>query len=299
MEHVQESLSQLHAAPKRKAYVWRFLDALMRKPLGVVGACLCLAFIFCGVFAPWLAPYKMNEVRLAHRMQGPSALHLLGTDHLGRDLLTRLLYGAQVSVIIGFSGAGLAIVISGSIGIMTGYFGGRIDAITQRVVDAWMCFPALIVLIVFAAVVGPGTAQIIVLLGLVYGIGGSRIVRSAVLPLREQLFVEAARSLGANAATIHGRHILPNVFPPIIVLFTTNVGAVILTESSLSFLGLGIPPPTPTWGNMLTGAGRSYMYLAPWLALGPGICLALVVYGINVFGDALRDLLDPRMRGSK
>jgi len=183
--------------------------------------------------------------------------------------------------------------------VLTGYLGGRFDMIMQRFVDAWMSFPDLIILIVVVSVLGPGMWQVIVVLGFLYGIGGSRIIRGAVISVRENTYVHAAQSIGAPTARVLIFHVLPNVMPTVIVLFTMRVGAVILVEAGLSFLGLGIPPPAPSWGGMLTGSGRTFMYLAPWLALAPGICLTLVVYGINMFGDALRDLLDPRLRGGR
>jgi peptide/nickel transport system permease protein len=277
-----------------------FVARLFRdKPLGAVGAVIFLIFLFCGVFADVLAPFGVNQISPINRLKPPSLAFPLGTDNLGRDILSRILYGAQLSVVIGFAGAGLATAISILIGITTGYFGGRFDMVVQRVVDAWMSFPDIIILIVVVSVVGPGMVPIIVVLGLLFGIGGSRIVRGAVLSVRENMYVHAAQSMGAGTARVLLRHILPNIMPPIIVLFTTRVGAVILAESALSFLGLGVPPPAPTWGGMLSGSSRSYMYLAPWLAIAPGVCLTLVVYGTNVFGDALRDLLDPRMRGSR
>ena len=278
----------------------RFLARLVReKPLGAFGALICVVFVFCGLFADLLAPYGMNQIMPLHRMKPPSAQFWLGTDNLGRDIFSRILYGAQLSVIIGFGAAGLATAISIILGTTTGYLGGRFDMIVQRFVDAWMSFPDLIILIVVVSVVGPGMPQVIVILGLLYGIAGSRIIRGAVVSVREHSYVHAAQSIGAGTIFILWRHILPNVMAPVIVLFTTRVGAVILAESGLSFLGLGVPPPAPTWGGMLTGSARSYMYLAPWLAIAPGVCLTIVVYGINVFGDALRDLLDPRMRGTR
>jgi peptide/nickel transport system permease protein len=278
----------------------RFIGRLFReKPLGAIGGLVFLLFLFCGVFADFLAPYGMNQINPINRLKPPSWAFPFGTDNLGRDMLSRCLYGAQLSVIIGFCAAGLATLISVVIGIVTGYLGGRVDLIAQRFVDAWQSFPDLIVLIVVVSVVGPGMPQIIVTLGLLLGIAGSRIIRSAVVSVRENMYVHAAQSIGASTPRILLRHILPNVLPPVIVLFTTRVGVVILIESALSFLGLGVPPPAPTWGGMLSGSGRAFMFHGPWLALAPGLCLTIVVYATNMFGDALRDLFDPRMRGSR
>lgn len=279
---------------------WQFVKRLFReKPLGAAGAVICLIFLFCGIFADVLAPYGMNEINLGNRLKAPSWDHPFGTDNLGRDMLSRNLYGAQISVIIGLAAATLATFISVLLGILTGYLGGKFDLIVQRMVDAWMSFPDLIILIVVVAVLGPGTWQIIGVLGLLLGIGGSRIIRSAVVSVRENMYVHAAQSTGASTGRILWRHILPNVLPPVIVLFTSRVGTVILAESALSFLGLGVPPPAPTWGGMLSGSGRTFMFQGPWLVLFPGLCLTLVVYAINVYGDALRDIFDPRMRGSR
>lgn len=279
---------------------WHVACRLFReKPLGAAGAVICLLFLFCGIFADVLAPYGMNEVSLSNRLKPPSAQFWFGTDNLGRDVLSRCLYGAQISVIIGLSAATLASFVSVLLGMLTGYLGGKFDMVVQRMVDAWMSFPALIILIVVVSVLGPGTWQIVGTLGLLLGVGSSRIVRSAVVSVRENMYVHAAQSIGASTRRILWRHILPNVLPLVIVLFTTNVGTVILAESGLSFLGLGVPPPTPTWGGMLSGSGRTFMFHGPWLALAPGFCLTIVVYAINVYGDALRDILDPRMRGSK
>ena len=278
---------------------WRFTVRLFRtKPLGAAGAVLFVIFLLSGVFAGVLAPYGINETDLTHRLEPPSRQFLLGTDHLGRDLFSRILMGARLSMIVGFCAAGLATVVSIVLGMLSGYLGGWFDLLTQRLVDAWMTFPDLVLLIVIVSVVGPGITQIVIILGLLYGIAGSRIVRGAVTSVREHVYTHAAQSIGAGTFHILRRHILPNVMPVVIVLFTTRVGAVILSEAALSFLGLGVPPPAPTWGGMLSGDGRTYLYLGPWLALAPGVCLTVVVYSANVFGDALRDLLDPRMRGT-
>ena len=292
------------AQPVRRRWpatpTFQFIGRLFReKPLGAIGGVVFLAFLCCGVFADLLAPYGMNQISPINRLKPPSWAFPFGTDNLGRDMLSRCIYGAQLSVIIGFCGAGLATLISVVLGIVTGYLGGKVDLIVQRFVDAWQSFPDLIVLIVVVSVVGPGMPQIIVTLGLLLGIAGSRIIRWAVVSVREHMYVHAAQSIGASTPRILWRHILPNVLPPIIVLFTTRVGVVILIESALSFLGLGVPPPAPTWGGMLSGSGRAFMFHAPWLALAPGLCLTVVVYATNMFGDALRDLFDPRMRGSR
>lgn len=294
-------MSEISAAPAPAALgipgqafalrLWR------EKRLGAIGGLIFLTFLFCGIFADVLAPYGVNDTDLHQRLEAPSLTHPFGTDHLGRDVFSRILYGAQLSMVVSFLAAGLATVVSIVLGLLSGYFGGRVDMLIQRFVDAWMTFPDLVLLIVVVSVVGPGVPQIIIILGLLYGIAGSRIVRGSVVSVKEHTYTHAAQSMGAKSLHILRRHILPNVMPVVIVLFTTRIGAVILAEAGLSFLGLGVPPPAPTWGSMLSGTGRTYMYLGPWLALAPGLCLTVVVYAINVYGDALRDLLDPRMRG--
>lgn len=269
------------------------------KPLGAVGGAVFLLFLLAGALADVIAPFGLNETDMLRRLEAPNLAHWFGTDHLGRDVFSRILMGAQLSMIVGLMAAGLATVVSIALGVLSGYLGGRIDMLIQRFVDAWMTFPDLVLLIVVVSIVGPGVPQIVLILGLLYGIAGSRIVRGAVISVRENMYTHAAQSMGAATWHILRRHILPNIMPVVIVLFTTRIGAVILAEAGLSFLGLGVPPPAPTWGGMLSDSGRSYLYLAPWLALAPGLCLTAVVYAINVYGDALRDLLDPRMRGSR
>ena len=298
---VSPSIVAAQAPPaSRRRSRFPMLRRLFRdKPRGAAGAVICAIFLFCGVFAGWLAPYGVNEINMMARLQPPSWAHLFGTDNLGRDIFSRCLYGAQLSVVIGLSAATLATLVSLVLGILCGYLGGKLDLVVQRMVDAWMSFPDLIILIVVVSVLGPGSWQIVCTLGLLLGIGGSRIVRGAVVSVRENMYVHAAQSIGASTSRILWRHILPNVLPPVIVLFTTRVGTAILAESGLSFLGLGVPPPAPTWGGMLSGDGRTFMFQGPWLALAPGICLTVVVYAINVYGDAMRDLLDPRLRGGR
>ena len=296
MSAVPAALPMVPPVRAQPAGFWRRL--FRDKPLGAAGGVMLLLFLIVGLTAQWIAPYGFNEIAPIERLKPPSWAHWFGTDNLGRDVLSRCVHGAQLSVIIGCSAALLATAISALIGIVSGYAGGRFDLIVQRFVDAWQSFPDLIILIVVVSVIGPGMLQIIGTLALLLGIAGSRIVRSAVISVREHMYVHASQSIGASVTRILWRHILPNVMAPIIVLFTTRVGTVILAESGLAFLGLGVPPPAPTWGSMLSGSGRTYMFQGPWLALAPGLCLTAVVYATNVFGDALRDLLDPRMRGS-
>ncbi|MFC1919106.1 ABC transporter permease [Chloroflexota bacterium] len=267
------------------------------KPLGTVGAVIFLLLLLTGIFADFLAPYGYNEIRPVDAMKPPSAEYLLGTDNLGRDMLSRVIYGARVSMIVGLVASSIAMAISIIIGGISGLMGGKFDILAQRFVDAFMCFPALILLIVLMSIIGGGLWNVCFVLGLQYGITGSRIVRSAVISIKENIYVEAARAIGCSPARLFIRHILPNIMAPLIILFTTRMPAVILAEASLSFLGFGVPPPMPSWGGMLSGAGRTHMLLAPWIAIWPGLAISTVIYGINMFGDAVRDILDPRLRG--
>ncbi len=270
---------------------------IKEKPLGTVGAVITLLLLLTGVFADFLAPYGMNEVSVGDALSRPSARFWLGTDNLGRDILSRVIFGARVSVIVGLSGSIISTVISLIIGVVSGYLGGKLDLLVQRGVDIWMSLPTLVLLMIIVAIVGSGMLPIIVILGLIYGIPGSRIIRGAVIGIKENAYITAARVIGCRTRTILTRHILRNVMPTAIVLFSVRMPAVILTEASLSFLGFGLPPPTPSWGSMIAGAGRQYMFQAPWMVVWSGLALAIVVYGINMFGDAVRDLVDPRMRG--
>ncbi len=287
------------ASKKRRGPAREFLHRLFtEKPLGAVGAVICVLFLFTGIFSELIAPFGYNEMNPIDRLQAPSLEYILGTDQIGRDVFSRIVHGARTSLIIGFSAAFLSILLSILIGVTSGFFGGRFDMAVQRMVDAWMSFPDLVVVIVAVSVFGPGMWQVILILSLLYGIAGSRIVRGAVVTVKENVYVQAAESIGVSTPRILLRHILPNIMAPIIVLFTTRLAAVILVEAGLSFLGLGVPPPAPSWGGMLSFEGRSYMFQAPWLAIMPGLAITIVVYNINMFGDAMRDLLDPRMRGS-
>ena len=218
---------------------------------------------------------------------------------MGRDLLSRLLFGAQISLTVGLSATALNVLIAVLIGSLSGFLGGKVDLVVQRFVDAWMAFPGLLLLLTIMSLVGRGLPQIIVVLGVTGGIGSSRIVRSAVIGVKENVYFQAAVAIGCSKGRILLRHVLPNIAAPVIIIFTINIGAVIISEASLSFLGFGLPIKIPSWGGMLSREGREFMEMAPRLALWPGLCLTLVVYSLNMFGDALRDLFDPRLRGGE
>lgn len=286
------------AIKKRRGFwtdlAYRFVK---EKPIGTIGAVIVIILLMVGIFAGWLAPFGYNETFVGGKLEAPSGDHWMGTDNVGRDLLSRIIYGARISMFVGLGVPTISAIISTIIGMVSGFIGGKTDLIIQRFVDAWVCFPALFIMLTFMALVGSGVLQIILVLGILGGIGSSRLKRSAVLAIKSNLYVEAAKSIGAPTWSILFKHILPNIMPPIIITFTMGMGGAILAEASLSFLGYGIPPPYPSWGGMLSGPSRRYMIDAPWMAIWPGVALSIVVYGANMFGDALRDLLDPRLRG--
>ena len=282
---------------RHSLFVDFWIKLVMKKPLGMVGGIITLLLLLTGIFADFLAPYGMNESHTGDLLVEPSAKYWMGTDNLGRDILSRVIFGARISVIIGLAASTIATILNLIIGIVSGYIGGKLDLILQRAVDTLMCFPSLILLMVFMSIIGPGIWQIIIVLGIVWGIVASRVIRSAVIGIKEDEYIAAAVAIGCSHTRIFIRHILPNIMAPTIILFSIRLPQVILTEAALSFLGYGIPPPFPSWGGMLSGSGRNYMFQAPWMAIWPGMALAIVVYGVNMFGDAVRDLLDPRLRG--
>jgi peptide/nickel transport system permease protein len=276
--------------------LWRLVK---EKPLGAFGGLLVLVLMLCALLAHWIAPYPYDETNVRQRLKPPGAQFYLGTDNLGRDVFSRIIYGARISVTVGFGAVTLSILLATILGVTSGYFGGKIDVFVQRLVDAAMAFPTLVILLSIMAVLGPGLLNVILVLGIVPSFNRSRVIRSATLAAKENQYLEAARAVGASHLRIILRYILPNVMAPIIIVGTNALGAVILVEATLSFLGFGVPPPYPSWGEMLSGSGRSYMYKAPWMAIWPGVAISLAVFGFNMLGDALRDLLDPRLRGSQ
>ncbi len=283
---------------RRRAGLADFLLRLVKeKPLGTIGGIIVLVLILVAIFADALAPYEHYQMHLIDRMQGSSARYLLGTDHLGRDFLSRIIYGARISLTVGLAATALNVVVAVLIGGVSGFFGGKVDLVVQRFVDTWMSFPSLLLLLTVMSVLGKGLVQIIVVLGVSGGIGSSRIVRGAVIAVKENTYFQAAESIGSSKWRAYIRHVLPNIVAPVIIIFSINIGGVIMSEAALSFLGFGLPPGIPSWGGMLSREGRQYMEEGPWLALWPGLCLTILVYSLNMFGDAVRDLLDPRLRG--
>jgi peptide/nickel transport system permease protein len=284
----------LPAEQRWPANVGRFVR---KNPLGAVGAVLMLALIVGALFADVFATH--NPVRTSSRvLVAPGGEFWLGTDNLGRDLYSRVVHGSRISLAVGLASTLLGAGVGGLVGLLSGYVGGKTDLVAQRLMDVMQALPILILALVLAAALGPSLTNTIVAISVVIAPRAARVVRSSVLSIRELAYVESARALGAGHARVAFRHILPNTFGPFIVLVTAQLGGAILVEAALSFLGLGIPEPYPSWGRMLSIAAAEYAQKAPWLVIYPGLAISLAVFGTNLLGDALRDTLDPRLRGS-
>jgi peptide/nickel transport system permease protein len=299
-QRVEQLTHPAAAAPRadKLSALRRAIRMARCKPLGAFGGLIILLMLIMAIFAESIAPFHYNKTHVRDRLKPPSATYILGTDNLGRDIFSRIVYGARISMIVSLSSVIIGIVLATVVGTTSGYFGGAFDILVQRVVDAWQAFPGLIVLLSIMAVVGAGIINLTIALGVLVAAGTSRVIRSATLSVKEHTYIEAARAVGASHWRILRRYILPNVMAPIIIAATVTLGFVILAEASLSFLGFGVPPPYPSWGLMLNGSGRVFMLRAPWMALWPGIAVSLAVFGFNMLGDALRDVLDPRLRGT-
>jgi peptide/nickel transport system permease protein len=277
-------------APRRRAAV-RWIG---RRPVAVVGGGLVLAFLLMAVAAPAIAPFDPVS-QPGKRLLPPGRPYVLGTDEFGRDILSRIVYGARVSLQVGLVSVGLALGLGGGLGLVAGYYLGVVDRLTGRLVDVMFAVPSIILIIAISGVVGPSLATAMLAIGVVYSPLFARIVRAPTLVVMQQPYVEGARAIGAGRVRIKTRYVLPNIAAPVIVQTTLSFSTAILSEATLSFLGLGTQPPDPSWGTMLA-AGRRYMELAPWVAVYPGLAIALTVLGLNLVGDALRDALDPRLR---
>src|SRR5213592_3081617 len=273
-----ESSREPWALPRALRAVVQFCR---HKPLGALGGFLVLVMLVMALGAPWIAHYDYDYSITGSRMKAPSPQFWFGTDNLSRDLWSRVVYGARVSVTVGFATIALAIVVATAIGVSSAYFGGVWDLAVQRVVDAWLSFPYLVIILSVMAVLGPGRLNLIISVAIIAAATNSRVIRGATLGVMQSQFVEAARAIGCGHARIIVRHLLPNVLATIIILATIGLGAVILAESALSFLGFGVPPPYPSWGAMLSGSGRSFMYYAPWMALFPAGAISYAVFCLN------------------
>jgi peptide/nickel transport system permease protein len=274
---------------------WPVGEAVRRHPLGMVGALLLLIFVFCALFAPLLAPQDPAQLDLAGRLMGPSATHWFGTDELGRDILSRTLYGARISLVVAVSVVGLSLALGLVAGGLAGFYGGWTDTVVNIYVsNAFLALPGILLAIAFVAFMGPGLVNVILALAISGWVGYARLVRAQVMAVKEREFVEAARALGASDLRIMSRHVLPNILQPLIVQAAIGMAGAVLAEATLSFLGLGIPPPAASWGSMLNDA-RSHLFDSPHLVFFPAMAVMLCVLSFNFIGDALRDYLDPRM----
>lgn len=272
--------------------VWR---RFRKHRLALLGAVVIILLYLTAIFAPLVAPYSPYDLDPIRRLEGPSKAHLMGLDEVGRDVLSRVVFGTRISLTIGFVAAGISLVVGVCLGALAGYMGGVVDGVIMRAVDVLMAIPTFLLIIAIVAVVGPNMLNVMVVIGLTYWSSYARITRGNVLSLRTQEFVEAARAIGGNTAQIIVRHILPNCLAPVMVLATLNVAGAILIETTLSFLGFGVQPPTPSWGSILT-TGRVYMRRAPHIALFPGLAITITVLAFNLLGDGLRDALDPKLK---
>ena len=271
-----------------------FSKKLFSNKGAVFGTIVISIFILTAIFAPYLAPYKYDFMNMPNMLTGPGANNLLGTDEFGRDILSRIIYGSRISLVVGFGAVSISMLIGIVLGAIAGYFGGAIDYIISGITDIAWSLPVTLLAIAFVAALGPSLTNLIIAIAMISWAGFTRVVRGQFLSLRESEFIQAAQVLGMSNTRIILKHMLPNALAPVIVLVTMEIPKVIIIESSLSFLGLGVQPPTPSWGSIMS-AGRSYIMDAPWIIIFPGIAMALLVLGFNFFGDALRDTLDPRL----
>jgi peptide/nickel transport system permease protein len=292
-----ESDTERTEAPPRYSELRRVISVFLGRPLPVVGLAIIVAFILTAVFAPWLAPYDPYKMDIPQKLKSPSSAHLLGTDSLGRDTLSRVIYGSRTSLVIGVSAIGMSAVIGVSLGLIAAFFSGWRLTVIMRFIDALQAFPMLLLALLVASLLGGGMKNVIIALGIGMIAPPCRMMCGVALSIKENDYVLAARAVGMGSVRIMVSQILPNAFPPLLVVITIGLGATILAEAGLSFLGVGITPPTPAWGSMVND-GYKFLLTSPILSIGPGAAIMLLVFGFNMMGDGLRDALDPRLRGA-
>jgi len=280
----------------KQPFLARIWDLSKRQPLGAFGLLIVIAMIFMAIFANILSPYDPEANAFEHMLTAPNAEFWMGTDQFGRDILTRIIYGARTALFVGFTCAVVGATGGLVLGVASAYFGGIFDLVVQRIVDVVMAFPLIILALAVVATLGPGTENVIIAITIPFIPQCARVVRSNALAIREIPYVDAARALGFSDARIILRHMVPNVMAPYLIMLTAFVGQAILLEASLSYLGMGVQEPTPAWGLMLQGGAEEYAESAPWVPIYPGLAISLAVFGFNLFGDAIRDLLDPKLR---
>lgn len=284
---------------QRRQALRAFYHVARRKYLATASAFMILLLILVAIFAPVIAPYDPIEVDTPIRLQAPQLAHLMGTDELGRDIFSRIIFGSRVSLLVGLSAVTIGLVVGLILGLTSAYFGGRYDLLIQRFIDAWQAFPGLILALVMVAILGQSLLNVIIAISFTGIASKTRVIRGTALSVLQNDYVTSARACGCTDVHIMLRYVLANSLAPIFVVFSITVGGAILQEASLSFLGLGPPPPDPTWGAMVSGSARQLFNRAPWMLLAPGLAITMVVMSFNLLGDGLRDILDPRLRGSR
>ena len=298
-QSIESTLGRELGLRRKPTFRTQFFRFVRTKPLGALGGFILMAAILTAIFAPLIAPYSVDEFDRSARLSPPSASHIFGTDHIARDVFSRVVFGSRVSLLVGFIAVASSTVIGTLLGVASAYFGKTLDLLLQRVVDSLQALPGLVLALTLIAALGPSLFAVILAITIVRWPGTTRTVRSVALSIKSSQYVDAARAIGASDLRIMLRHITPNVMAPVIVIGSAVLGGAIVTEASLSFLGLGVPPNIPTWGNMLGTAQQRYIAAGPWTSIFPGVALTITVFGVNMLGDAIRDVLDPRLRGSR
>jgi peptide/nickel transport system permease protein len=283
--------------PPQRGELYRIMTIILRRKLSLIGFIIIIAFLLVSLFGPWLAPYDPYQIDPANQLRPPSTAHLLGTDFSGRDTFSRMIYGARTSLLVGLGAVAIGVVVGQTMGLVAAYFGGIASAVIMRFIDALMSVPGMLSALVLAAILGGGLKNVIIALGISVLSGHCRLMYSQALTVKQNDYIVAGRSMGIGNFRMITRHVLPNAFPPLLVLITMDLGVVITGEAGLSFLGVGIPQPQAAWGSMVAD-GYRFLSTLPILSLAPGLALMLVVFGFNMAGDGLRDALDPRLRGT-